>query len=325
MHPTTRLATLVTVLTGGAATWLSTSARDKSNLPLAAAEVFAPGTISTSLDELNAAFAPQGNEVYYSINTVDNGRGVIVVSHFDGRRWLPPAVASFSGQYSDYDPFVSGDGKRIFFISNRPKGKPKWDQGDYDIYVAERQGNGWSEPRNLGEPINSDRPEWYPSIAMDGTLYFSTARADSRGGFDLYRSRLVDERYAPPENLGDSVNGRRSEIDNFIAPDQSYIVFAVSGREDDMGKGDLYVSYFRNGSWTQAVNLGPKVNSAAREYTPIVSPDGRFLYWTSKRGFADQIPSRPLTMKELRDSLASVRNGGGNIYRIPLGEVLDLP
>ena len=288
-------------------------------------ELFEPGTISTALDELNAVFSPDGSELYYSINSPNDGRGAIVVSRRSGTRWSAPEVVSLSGRYSDYDPFLSTDGRQLFFISNRPKDAPKWEQGDYDIYVADRTAAGWSEPRNLGAPINTDRPEWFPSVASDGTLYFSAARADSRGGFDLYRSPRTGETYGPPENLGDSINGRGWEIDNYIAPDQSYLIFAARGRPDDLGGGDLYISRRRNGAWTAAVNLGPEVNSPAREYTPAVSPDGKYLYWTSKRGFVDHPLARALTFRELQDSLASVRNGNGNIYRLPTAVLRERP
>lgn len=287
-----------------------------------AAELFAPGSISTSLDELNAAFTPDGKELYYSLNTIDNGMGVILISRLEKGKWAAPAVAPFSGQYSDYDPFIAPDGKKLFFISNRPKGAGPPNSGDFDIYVVERVAGSWGEPRNLGAPINTERPEYYPSVAADGTLYFSTIGDGAGGRFDLFRSRPVDGKYTQPESLGPEVNDRSSEIDSYIAPDQSYIIFASYGRPDELGNGDLYISHNENGRWSPAKNLGPLVNSSAREYCPMGSPDGKYFYWTSKRGFADRPLSRPLTIGELRDSLSSVRNGGGNTYRVPLAAVL---
>jgi hypothetical protein len=97
--------------------------------------------------------------------------------------------------------------------------------------------------------VNTDGDELYPSVASDGTLYFSSCgRPDSRGWCDLYRSRWSDDRYREPENLGDSVNTPASETDAYVAPDQSYLVFAAYGRPDAVGDGDLYVSDFRNGA-----------------------------------------------------------------------------
>jgi Tol biopolymer transport system component len=291
----------------------------------AVAELFAPGVVSTSLDELNAVFTPDGRELFFSISSPDDGMGTIVSSRLGTTGWSTPVVASFSGQFSDYDPFITTDGKRLFFISNRPKSAATYSSRDYDIYIVERTGSGWSAPRNLGAPINTERPEWYPSVASDGTLYFSAFREGGQGSYDLYRAKPSANGYDTPQNLGAGVNGPGAEIDNFVAPDQRYVIFATAGRPDDLGRGDLYISYQRDGVWGTAEHLPAPINSSAREYTPGVSPDGKFFYWTSKRGFADHPLTRNLGVRELRDSIASIRNGLGNIYRIPINAVVHAP
>ncbi|HXG64647.1 MAG TPA: hypothetical protein VNO70_06040, partial [Blastocatellia bacterium] len=265
-----------------------------SNKPIPEPVLFGEGIVSTAGDDLNAAFSPDGKTVYFSKNVPVNRMGVILYSEHNNGRWSAPEVAPFSGQYSDYDPFFSHDGSKLFYISNRPveAGKPK---RDYDIWVVEKTANGWREARNLGGPINTEKDEFYPSLAADGTLVFSANRAGTKGGFDLYKSKLVDGKYTEPENMGDAINSQFAEIDSYIAPDQSFIVFASYGRPDELGRGDLYISYYRNGAWTKAVNLGNKINSSAREYCPIGSPDGKYFFFTSFRGFADKTPEKPLT------------------------------
>ena len=290
-------------------------------------ELFAAGSISTRENELNAAFTPDGRTVYFTRKGGDGGRfGVILSSRATrGGGWSTPEVVPFSGRYADYDPILSPDGSQLLFISNRPRNtRENAPRRDFDIWVVERVTAGWSAPRNLAAPINSDGDELYPSVAADGSLYFSSCdRADSRGRCDLYRSRWSNGQYLAPENLGDSLNTRASETDAYVAPDQSYLVFAAYGRPDAIGDGDLYVSFFRNGAWSSPRSLGPGVNSVAREYCPIVSPDGKYLYFTSQRGFTDAPPARGLTAREVSDSLRSLRNGFGNIYRVPLSLLLN--
>lgn len=280
-------------------------------------ELFGEGVISTGLDELNAVFSPDGRELYYSINAPLNRLGVIVVSRREGGRWGAPEVAPFSGRYTDYDPYFSADGSRLFFISNRPASAADTTR-DFDIWVIGRTGRGWGEPRNLGAPVSTEGNEFYPSVAADGTLYFSANREGGQGSFDVYRARPSGNGYAEPENLGPAVNGPGAEIDNYIAPDQSFLVFAAYGREDGPGGGDLYISERRDGEWTPARLLGHGINSVAREYCPIGSPDGEYFYWTSKRGFADEPLPRRLTIAELRARLDAPGNGNGDIYRIPM-------
>ncbi|HEX7809682.1 MAG TPA: Xaa-Pro aminopeptidase, partial [Thermoanaerobaculia bacterium] len=66
----------------------------------------------------------------------------------------------------------------------------------------------------------------------------------------------------------------------YIAPDQSYLIFAAYGRPDAIGDGDLYVSVHHDGAWSAPRPLA-FANTAAREYCPIVSPDGKTFYFTS--------------------------------------------
>ena len=95
--------------------------------------------------------------------------------------------------------------------------------------------------------------------------------------------------FVTPQNLGKAVNTPSREFDAFIAPDESCLVFSSDRRGDGFGKSDLYIS-FRKGEekWTQAVNMGPLFNSRESEFTPIVTPDGRYFFFTStKLGQAD--------------------------------------
>jgi hypothetical protein len=290
-----------------------------SSRPMPEPVIFGDGLISTADDELNACFSPDGKTLYISKN-IGTRMGVILVSQFEKGRWGTPEVAPFSGRFSDYDPFFSPDGTKLFFISTRPtqSGETK-PRKDYDIWVVEKTKTGWSEPKNVGAPVNTDKDEYYPSVASDGTLYFSANReASTKGSFDVYRSRFVEGKYTEPENLGDAVNGKSTEVDNYIAPDQSFLVFASYGRPDSLGSGDLYISHNRNGAWTPARHLGGGINSSAREYCPIGSPDGKYFFFTSFRGFVDQPPARPLTYQELTSKLRSTLNGLGNIYQVDL-------
>ncbi|HEY5614975.1 MAG TPA: hypothetical protein VIL52_03060 [Bacteroidota bacterium] len=240
-------------------------------------------------------------------------------SHFVSGQWTKPVVLPFSGQYNDYDPCFSADGKKMYFCSNRPV--PGKDRSNFDLYVVERTTTGWGEPQNLGPAVNTDGNEFYPSVANDGTLIFSANREGGKGGFDIYMSSLVDGKYSEPVNLGDSINVATSEIDNYLAPDKSYIIFAGYGRPDSYGGGDLYISFWKDGAWTKARNLGPKINSNQREYCPIVTPDGKYFFWTSFRSFVDKPLEKPITYDELIKQLRGALNGNGNIFQIDISEL----
>jgi Tol biopolymer transport system component len=288
-----------------------------STRPLPEPVIFGEGIFSTGDMDLNAAFTPDGRSLYFTKRTPTDF-WIILVSHFQQGRWNTPEVAEFSGHYSDFDPFISPDGSRLFFCSMRPAtgqtGQPK---KDYDIWVVERKGSGWSAPKPLAEPINTKTQEYYPSVASNGTLYFSSGREGGKGRMDLYRARWADGKYAEPENLGEAINTEYNEGDPYVAPDESYLVFVSYDRPGGYGGGDLYISFRRDGAWTKAVNLGAKINSRALDFCPIVSPDGKYLFFTSERGFTTDSPLQSrLNYAQFLKLIHSPRNGLGDIYQV---------
>jgi len=242
-------------------------------------EIFAPGIVSTAQGEFNVAFSPNGEEFYYSVNE-PSGRETMKFMIYENDRWTPPQPVPFVSRQNDCDPFFSHDGNRFYFISTRPK-KDKQGSRDWDIWYVERAGAGWSEPINIGPPVNSDVDEYYVSLTKDGTIYFASNRSGGLGSFDIYRSRLVDGHYAKPENLGAAINTKYLEHDPFIAPDESYLLFTSVHRPGGFGTGDLYISSRRkNGTWTEAENLGKIFNTSGYDFCPIVSPDGKYFFFT---------------------------------------------
>jgi Tol biopolymer transport system component len=203
--------------------------------------------------------------------------------------------AEFSTGYSDGDPFVSHDGKQIFFVSVRPVGPPR---KDFDIYVLDRTTTGYSKARNLGEGVNSSQDELYPSMAGDGTLYFASDRS---GTWKTYRSkRAGDGTYPSAEPLNANVNAGGSwNFNPYISKDGNTLIF-TSQRRGGAGKGDIWVAKMdRSGEFGSARNLGTKINTAEDEFHATLSPDKQALffvrrsngpganadlYWVSTRG-----------------------------------------
>lgn len=291
-----------------------------SDKPMSEPKVFAEGILCTGDYESHPAFTPDGKTVYFLKNNPNFTFWTIVVSHFENGRWTTPEVAPFSGQYSDADPFITPDGKRFYFISSRPLertagAKPK---DDLDIWMMEKTARGWSEPKNLGAPVNSPGNEWYPTIAATGTIYFGSDREGGKGRTDLYRARLVNGQYGAAENLGEPFNTQFNEFEPMIAPDESFLIFMCGGRADARGGFDLYISYNRQGAWTKPVNLGDKINSSSNELSPLISPDGKYFFWTSARDTTDAAREKPLTYSELSNRLRSPGNGLGDIYQIDI-------
>ncbi len=248
------------------------------------AKIFAQGIISTEISEINSVFSPDRDEFYFTTWTEESGSKILFSRQIDGR-WRAPEVAPFSKGFGEVDVAFTHDGKRAFFGTRRPRpGETKMRQGGFDIWFADRTESGWGEEQYLGAIVNSGIHQVYATATDDGTLYFQAKREQGYGKADIYRSRLVAGIYQTPENLGPVVNSEKYEGDVFIAGDESYLIVSISGREDGFGSGDLYVSFAQpDGSWSMLRNMGRAVNSDKREFCPMVTPDGKYLFFTSKR------------------------------------------
>jgi Tol biopolymer transport system component len=293
-----------------------------SSAPIEKPILFGIGIFSTEHYDLTPTFAPDGKSAYFTVSTPAYGKlHTILVSEFRNGKWSAPEIAAFSGEWSDADPFVSPDGQKVYFISNRPGGRAA-SRRDYDIYVVEKNGEKWGEPTNLGTPVNSEANELYVTVTKDGTIYFVTARSDSKGQGDIYRSKLTDGRYKKAENLGDAINSPMHDTTPYISPEESYLIYASGNRDDGQGDLDLYISYRKDDQWTKAKNLEAKINSKDRDYCPLVSPDGKYLFFSSDRGFNPPAANRRLTYQNLIKQFKSPENGLGNVYQVDVSSFL---
>jgi hypothetical protein len=290
--------------------------------PLKAApspEMVGEGVISTGADEFGGSITPDGGTIYFNRNVSRSYLYIICVAHQRHGQWAAPAIAPFSGHYRDSDPVLSPDGKRLYFVSDRPW--PGQKAPNFDVWVVDLDGPHPNEPRHLEGAINSEANEYFASEAADGTLYFASARAGGTSDCDLYRARRVDGAYPVAETLGPDVNPpRTASLDLIVAPDQSFIILGSFGqRPGSVGDSDLFISRQHDGKWTTPESLA--INTTAREYSPRLSPDGEWLLFASERGLPTEPRDDPRTYDELLKRTQLPRNGLGDIYRIRLRDL----
>jgi hypothetical protein len=276
-------------------------------------ELFAPGVLSTELYELNAVFFPGGKEVIYSVS-VGPMKWALVMTREENGRWIKPEVAPFSGKHGGVDPFVSFDGNTVYFCSNRPRSGHGEPEEDYDIWVVHRTENGWTEPVNMGYPINTETHEFYPSLTRDGTFYFQSRREGGMGASDIYRAKKVDGNYVEAELLPPPINSPGFEGDAFIAPDESYLIVSTVREKEHIGSSDLYITFRgEDGSWSPLKNMGERINSRGGENCQMLSPCGRYLFYTSRR-LGDLWNQSPLSYDAILKAWKAPQNGGGDVY-----------
>ncbi|MER3373675.1 MAG: hypothetical protein RIM83_03475 [Allomuricauda sp.] len=257
-----------------------------------------------------------GSEAYFTIQSQTEEVSVISTSSKNGDAWGTPMVAPFSGTYKDMEPFLSPDGLRLYFVSNRPLHDSISGTKDYDIWFVERlsKSSAWSQPINIGKPINSEHNEFYPAVAQNGNFYYTADRPESKGKDDIFFSEFKNGTYSEPISLDENINSEGYEYNAYISKEDTYLIFGGYNREDGQGSGDLYIS-FKNasGEWSKARPLPQPINSKQMDYCPFVDEANNTLYFTSRR---TSNPDGPIqTMESLVQFLNSYENGNSRLYK----------
>jgi hypothetical protein len=247
--------------------------------------VFMQDSAATPNDESTPTFIPDGKTVYMANN------GIICLSKKVGDHWTKPIPISFTGQYKDWDPTLTPDGKRLLFVSNRryvaADGSTK--TGNHLWMSQLMTGGRWSEPKHLDSPVNEfGFVNYGPSISASGTIYFCSRDRDGDKGMHAYMCRWTGDHYEKPQLL--ILNGNEPTFDPYVAPDERYIVFSSDNA--------LYISYRTDHGWSPGEKLGPQVNEASKKgmlWGPSISPDGKMLYYNG--GTIDGIEMIPVQWK----------------------------
>ena len=230
--------------------------------------------------QLNVSGSPSGyNEDFYT-------------SFKKGEQWtksfnirLPINTGNNEGA-----PTLSADGQILVFTACELYGNYGPNRkgfGSCDLFVSQRIGDRWTNPVNLGPPVNTKKWETQPSLAADGkTLYFVRGTV-TRGGIkdqDIYMTEIDDEgRWSEPTRLNKNINTKLREESVFIHPDGQTIYFSSNGHPG-MGGLDIYLSKKdTSGEWGPAKNLGYPINTSNNENSLLVDAKGQYAYFASNR------------------------------------------
>lgn len=275
-------------------------------------QIFAPGIFSTPYSEWSMSFSPDGQTGYSSLGAIC---WTIICSKKQAGVWQKPKVASFSGRFRDTDPFITPDGKKIFFISSRPTADMPQDkpQKALHIWYADQRSNGdWGAPHHLDSIVNKPGTgNFAPSVSNKGTLFYCSRRKGLTGMQSFYNEWLGDH-YGPAKQL--LIKGAAEIQDPFIAPDESYMIF--------LNGTTIMISFKKDGQWTEAQNIGAQVNDGGGNSSPSVSPDGKWLFYSSDRVqgfFKPRDYTKPaLNYDQVVQESNSPVNSNGNILMIPI-------
>ncbi len=296
---------------------------EKAESPKEGVQPFAEHIFSQFINVRDFTINTEETEAYFSLQSPARELSVIMkIENKDGE-WQEPQISNFSGQHTDLEPFLSPDNLRLYFASNRPVSKDSTNTKDMDIWYVERTSktSDWSQPKNIGAPINTEADEFYPAVASNNNLYFTTIKKELESADDIFISKWENNRYSEPTLLGEGINTKGAEFNAFIAPDESYLIFGGWRRADGIGSGDMYISKNVNGEWTKAENLDETINSKYMEFCPFVN--NGILYFTSRRSGVVQKENGFSSAEELLSEINKYDNGASRIYKVDFSKYLN--
>lgn len=193
--------------------------------------------------EATLVYNAEHTELFFTrCGTNDDNKDVcrIFWSYKEFDEWSPPEeLPLFGDSVNTGHPFLSADGKELFFSSDETFG-----YGGKDLYVSPRIGREWGAPLNLGPRVNTAGDELFPSIGPDGKLYFSSTGHFGYGGLDLFTAERRGRMFTQVQSLGYPVNTGADDFAAFIMPSEDDSVEATgyftSNRKGGKGGDDLY-------------------------------------------------------------------------------------
>ncbi len=242
-------------------------------------EVFAPGIVSDSTwaEHCQVAISPKGDEIYWSAwtsvyRTEDGTKNTeqIFYSKLKDGLWTKPAIAEFTKKNKhglNGGPVYSQDGKKLFFYQV----KSPWVSSEMNTYYVEKVDGKWSnEPINTGNSYNNDDQNYTPVFTKKGNAYKNSSYT-AKYKFDGEKFAFIDTIIIH--------NDFRPRWSIYVSPFEDYVIFAAK-HKSGFGDIDLYISFkTEDDKWGYPINMGAEINTELRERFPVVSPDGKYMFF----------------------------------------------
>jgi Tol biopolymer transport system component len=236
-----------------------------------------PEAIASNRYESSPTFTPDGREMFFMRADRGFGNYRLMWSRCEDGRWSTPIEPPFAAAAGvlEADPFVTYDGRRIYYVSSRPV--PQGD--DLDIWYVDRSpGGNFGAPQRLPEPVNSRSAELLPRVTDDGRIYFGSGRPGGLGQGDIYVATPGTQGRWSVANVGAPVSSAANEYEAEVARDGRTLVL-VADRGD---RSHLYRFRLEQGRWVEKERIA--ADMGVFQVGPLLSPSGDRLLFAQADG-----------------------------------------
>lgn len=242
--------------------------------------------INSAAKDEHVTFTPDGKTMVFA-STREGGFGAydLYDSRCENGEWSKARLLPFpvNTEKDEFDPFISPDGKQLFFASNRDNSGNYW---DCDIYVSLWNGEEWDELK-LYDPVfvTPDKPDWGVTITRDSkTFIFSSGRDLNKShSVQIFQSYWLGNKWSMPKLLPFPVNAGEWEATPYITPDgKTLYLNSIRGGQDKKDV-DIWRFEFKEDKWINPRLMDGPFLSDKHDYDPCLSPDGKKFYFTSDR------------------------------------------
>lgn len=252
-------------------------------------QVKLPDNVSSPLyREYAPSLNAEGNVMIFQANRGENRQWGLyeTITEDQGKTWSDPiGIDSVNNYGTDQDliggPSISYDGNTLYYFAHFDEGL-----GAEDIYYSNRIGNNWSPPINIGEPINSEFHESFPSVSADGMhLYFmrmDTVQNESGSNcFEIMTSqKKSDGTWGEPVALPAPINIGCEKAPRILSDGRTLLFSSI--RAGGKGDYDLWLSKLGfNGEWSEPINMH-FVNTPTSDLYASISASGEDLYFLNR-------------------------------------------
>ncbi len=204
-------------------------------------------TINTKHEEGSVSLNPRANVMYYTQAVYEkkmyDGQRIFVSKRKgggweEGREVIFPNENEDSTLFFDYThPAIHPDEKTLFFVADLEGG-----YGGTDIWfsIYDKRKKKWTKPKNVGPEVNTAGNEAFPTVHLDGTLFFASTGHSGLGGYDLFRAEMKASRYGNVKNMGVPINSSYDDFGLIFKGNDYKVGFMTSNRKGGKGLDDIY-------------------------------------------------------------------------------------